>query len=769
MHVEVSASTAEASIIQQDSIASLEQGQNISKRDKDAADYWMQYASEALAKRDHKGGAKAIANSLVYNPYNLDGWIKLYRSYLYLKQTKYALNSLRKALKYFPDESYFYRERSKMNIELQRFDLAAHYIEMDIKKHPTNEINYFILARILCEQKKYDQALKALDVLEALETLNGSGTETNTNTEEVFDWDVSAIKELRGDIYMSQGLPEQAIEEYNKGLAVSPSPNLYFGRSYAYYQLQKYEQALSDAEYALILDPFNYKAWDYQARSFHALGQYEDALDSFNTSLSIKPKAYRDWEKIKYYIYAQERYYAAIQTCNALLEEDPDDIDLLNRKAEILLDLYEQREKLIELKEDSKSIMRLGERDLTHTKALEDIAEIVDQTLEADPNNPQYWLNHGRISYYFWEFEEAIESFEKSIELGLEEKKTYIYLAKTYESVNMLNRAEKNIQKAIELDSYDGETWYLYALLLNKSKRFTKALEALDKVLDFNRHYAQAWYLYGDINLGLEKPMDALASFEQALIYKPENKIYLKQLGSTYAMLGFLDEAINVFDYILEEQPSYTSALVSKGRVLRDKGMNDEALMMFDTVLEQEPFNMAVMMERARTLLYLGDFEKALKVTNDILLYDLSDSDAWLLKGMVYYFLEKHTYASNALYNSLDLNISQKNMWLQDADADEGIGFILNNSKGEALYYQSAVALELEQYESALEFINSALELRENNITYLSHKIDVLEHIGGYDDEVKTIRNNIKLQITNSYKEQEDTRGQLSIEITMDF
>ncbi len=706
-------------------------------------DFWDQKADEALANKEYDEAIKALENILWYNPKDKKHWIDLYRSYSYVKQKKYALNSLKKALQHFPEEIYFWIEKTKIYMDLYRFDDAIQAIKKVIALDPDNIEGYVFLTYILYEQKQYDEALK--NILKAKQINNN----------------YSLLYQLHGNIYAKQKIFNEAINEYTQGIKITPSPRLYIERAKAYFQLQQYEKSFKDLQNTLALEPFSYEAWDYKGRIFYIQGEYDQSLEAFKTSLAIDPRVYGERDQASNYLYQKERYQEIVKLYNVLLKQNPNDPDIWNNRAEVLFRLYLEKETIDYLEQhhinDNQNKQASTEEIIQAKNFLSNLEKYAKKALELYPDSPRSWFFEGFISYQNLDFDEAAKAFEKSIDLGLDLPIAYRYLSRTYESMGMFDDAKKVLITALQQDIYHARIWYQYALFLNKAGLYDQSLQALDQGLKINRHLAYMWSLQGQIHLKLGYPEKALDSFEQALAYQPTNDDYLMQLGRSYAALTFFDDAINVFDSILDHNPQYVPAYVNKAKTYFKQGKYQRALDKFNKALRLDSENFDIMLEVANTMLKLEkDIDEAYEIVSYVLQHDLGNYKAWLLKGIIYYMKGNFFTAKNALQNSFEII---------HLNPDNIIDVELKQYQIQTLYYQSLAAFKTGDYEHSLKYINEALELKSDDILLLRQKIMILQRLGNHNDEIAFIQEQIKQIDVSNYAKQKELRKNLAVKI----
>lgn len=95
----------------------------------------------------------------------------------------------------------------------------------------------------------------------------------------------------RGITYGSKGQYDQAISDFNKALEINPTlTQAYVNRGIAYGLKGQHDQAISDYNKALELDPRNAGAYYYRGLAYGRKGQYDQAISDYSKALEINPK-----------------------------------------------------------------------------------------------------------------------------------------------------------------------------------------------------------------------------------------------------------------------------------------------------------------------------------------------------------------------------------------------------------------------------------------------------------------------------------------------
>jgi serine/threonine-protein phosphatase 5 len=91
---------------------------------------------------------------------------------------------------------------------------------------------------------------------------------------------------------------EDAISLYTQAIELYPTSVLYANRAFTNIKLENYGAALSDADEAITLDPFNVKAHYRHGTANFALGRVRDARQDFEEALKIEPGNRETREKL---------------------------------------------------------------------------------------------------------------------------------------------------------------------------------------------------------------------------------------------------------------------------------------------------------------------------------------------------------------------------------------------------------------------------------------------------------------------------------------
>ncbi|MDP5158028.1 MAG: tetratricopeptide repeat protein [Flaviramulus sp.] len=316
--------------------------------------------------------------------------------------------------------------------------------------------------------------------------------------------------------------------------------------------------------------------FDNIAKAYMAIGNYEEALKNYEFSITSNPK-----DALSKYEYAKllsrtKNYDEASKVFNELVY-----LDYKNPNYHYELGL------VLEQLKDSTAINRFRsafDLDKTHQKAIYKIAKYflqkrkheavdsyTDKGLESYPNNLE--LISLKAQNYYWkqDYKEAVNWFERLLELGETSEFIYEKLSLCYYQLNNVEKALENRLFALKYNPNDASMRYVigtYYLDLNDFKNAEKyinqALLLLDQPLD-----AEYMKLATVLNRQ-EKYIESISALNKAINENPSNELaYLHLAITKESYYADYDAKIKAYEDIKNKFPKsmilkFVDAQISK-------------------------------------------------------------------------------------------------------------------------------------------------------------------------------------------------------------
>jgi len=141
------------------------------------------------------------------------------------------------------------------------------------------------------------------------------------------------------------------------------------------------------------------------------------------------------------------------------------------------------------------------------------------RVIELDPNMMRAYNNLGLCYDALGQFEEAIQSFTRAIELNRMQKQPSAWpplnLAVSLISLNRLDEAVTKLQEALSYNRKFPQAHYELGLVLEKERKFEEAIAPLQRAIELDPLYAEPHYTLGRIYQRQGKKEEAQEEIEK--------------------------------------------------------------------------------------------------------------------------------------------------------------------------------------------------------------------------------------------------------------
>ncbi|MCZ8118700.1 MAG: CHAT domain-containing tetratricopeptide repeat protein [Microcystis sp. LE18-22.4A] len=163
---------------------------------------------------------------------------------------------------------------------------------------------------------------------------------------------------------------------------------------------------------------------------------------------------------------------------------------------------------------------------------------------------------------------------------------------------------------------------------------FLGAIASYDKALEFKPDDHEAWYNRGVALANLGRWAEVIASYDRALEIKPDFHLAWYNRGVALGNLGRLEEAIASYDRALEIKPDKHEAWNNRGVALGNLGRLEEEIASYDRALEFKPDYHEAWNNRGVALGNLGRLEEAIASFDRALEIKPDYHEAWYNRGI---------------------------------------------------------------------------------------------------------------------------------------
>lgn len=202
-----------------------------------------------------------------------------------------AIPVLEKALDEDAYDIYTWQDLSRCQFELQQFDDCRQSCEMGLAVDPENPLFNFALGFILCQDKKYAEAIEHLEISRRF--IEGKLKRENINIERMeLEQQTNCTYEMLGICYSAIGDAKHARESYE--LLVNRNPTFaegYFRLATLMMEQGNLTEAISYVEDAVRYDPKNKGYMAMKATLLTSLHRFDEALIVLDQLIVLEPRS----------------------------------------------------------------------------------------------------------------------------------------------------------------------------------------------------------------------------------------------------------------------------------------------------------------------------------------------------------------------------------------------------------------------------------------------------------------------------------------------
>ena len=318
---------------------------------------------------------------------------------------------------------------------------------------------------------------------------------------------------------------DDSIVLYNKIIELNAELyEVYLARGVAWEHKGKYNQANSDYNYALKIEPRCAAAMYNKGVVLSKLGNKEEALNCYDKAITLDAKLVSAWSSRGDIYREKELYEQAMNSINCALEIDSRFADAWSNKGALLGDL----------------------------KRYEEALNCIEYALELYCNNPRTWSNKGIILKRLGRQDEALICFEHAIMLDSQIPEVWINKGHTLKDLDNMESALKCYECAAVINPQNVDAWLNKGAALGFLERHNEALVCFNRVLEIDPDNEIAWYNKGEVLGRLGKYEESIQCFDQTLRINPLSSDGWYDKGISLYYLKKYKEAKKAFEKALD-------------------------------------------------------------------------------------------------------------------------------------------------------------------------------------------------------------------------
>ncbi|MEB3216647.1 MAG: tetratricopeptide repeat protein [Nostocales cyanobacterium 94392] len=358
-----------------------------------------------------------------------------------------------------------------------------------------------------------------------------------------------------------------------------------YKKANTFYELQRYQDALSSYQKAIEIQPEYAQAWNGQANVLYELNSYQEALLAYDKAIQIEPDYQESWSGRGFVLNKLQRFQEAISSFDKALKLESEAPEVWNGKGEALSNLkrYEEAiksyDKAVELQPEYEQAWYNKAWALYSLRRYEDAFSTYEKVLQLNPNNERAWYNSGNALVNLNRNNDAIKAYSRAVEYKVNFYQAWLSRGNILISLRRYPEALESFQEVLKYQPNNYDALYSQGWALHQIQRYEEAVAAYDKAVAVKQNDFQVWYNRGNSLYNLQKYQEAILAYNRAIRYKKDHAESWYSKGNALVNLEQYQEAIISYDTAIKYNPDYREAIKASKKVqeiLEDKEKEKE-------------------------------------------------------------------------------------------------------------------------------------------------------------------------------------------------
>jgi serine/threonine protein kinase/Flp pilus assembly protein TadD len=257
----------------------------------------------------------------------------------------------------------------------------------------------------------------------------------------------------------------------------------------------KYEEAVTEFQRALQLEPADDDASIGLARAYTSLNRLNDAEEAYQQAIKLRPNHYKAYAWLAFFYIQQAQYEKAAQIYQKLTTLAPENPEgFYNLGAAYLFlgkdqQAIDEFEKSIKIRPSPAAYSNLGTAYFRARKYPE-AARNYREAIKSDEHDHDLWNSLGNAYYYGGERNQSKAAFQKALSLANEQLQINPRdaslqgdVASLYALLGQRKESLEHLDRSLQIGRGDKDLWYNAAVVYNDLGNTSMALEFLQKAI----------------------------------------------------------------------------------------------------------------------------------------------------------------------------------------------------------------------------------------------------------------------------------------------
>ena len=265
----------------------------------------------------------------------------------------------------------------------------------------------------------------------------------------------------------------------------------------------------------------------------------------------------------------------------------------------------------------------------------EQAIQYYDKAINLNPNYAIAYFYRGNAYGNKGELDQAIQDFTKAIDLNPNDAKAYNNRGIAYGTKDDFDLAIQDFTKAIDLDPNYAKAYFYRGIAYSDKGELDQAIQDYDKAIDLNPNDAKAYFYRGNAYSNKGDFDQAIQDYDKAIELDPQLAEVYNNRGNAYSDKGDFDQATQDYDEAIDLNPNDAKAYNNRGVAYSDKGDLDRAIQDYDKAIDLNPNDAKAYNNRGNAYSNKGELDQAIQDFTEAIDLDPNDAIAYFFRGIV--------------------------------------------------------------------------------------------------------------------------------------
>ncbi len=586
--------------------------------------------------------------------------LSLAKLYISQEKPREAKEQIKEMLKKDPTSSGALYFLARIQLKEKEMDAALATYERIIKDRPDDAEAYFSKGNILIAKKEYDVAnALAADMMTrfpkspegyrlkgiVLVMKNKAGDAVTALQKSITLGPNAGAYYFLGLAQTSRNEPEQAISNFNKALDLNPlfhSARILLAS--VLLKQERVDEAITEVSKVINADPKNAYAYNVLASAYMKKGMLAESMEELNKALAIKPQLAEVHIKKGLVNIQRGQTEEAELDLRAAVQSAP---DILNPRL-ILASFYSRsgdygkaisvlKEGLKGTKEDAPLYNYIARFYFIQNNVDESI-KMLSTAKDINPDDLTSYVNLAKIYIMKKDYERGIQELNAVLAKAPDNLMAITELAGVYERLNRDGDAVKYYEQAKASKKMEGYT--ACANYFVRKKDYDKAIGVLNEAIAQHPADISPYQLKANIWASQKNYPEVLKTFEQ--LEKVDPKRGVAAIINTYLVMKKNDDALKKATRAWEKDPRNLNLMADISRIHMIMGNKQESIRNAKDIINTRPDSPVGYLTLATVYKNDGEIDHAIEALKRAA--SVKDASIDMMLGGIY--LEKKEYTS---------------------------------------------------------------------------------------------------------------------------